>query len=149
MQRVTAIKGEIFPNWDPMGNRFHCALRDAGYLLMDFPRTVFRVQTKYGLFMKYLKNRRKGKENKPEDFVGIETHELRHMLQLFHFMKGPLQRLDLRIFNWMYYVLFVYCMIQFYSLNERKKKMLEDVEVPLSERRKIYTDDYEEDLKPK
>jgi hypothetical protein len=135
--------------WDPLGNKYHGILRDAAYIVYDTPVTLYRVNSKYGLFVKMLRNKRRGITTKPEDLQGLETHEIRHMLQVYQFIRGPFQKLDFRIFNWIYASLAVYSCFQFIRLYARKEKMLESVEMPLSERRKLYTNDYEEDVKPR
>ena len=136
--------------WDPIENRFHQALRDGFFMIVDFPKFVSRTHSSYGALMRYTRQarRNKGRVN-PEDFRDVDTNELRVGLETFASMKGPLQKIDFRWFYWMYFFMIGYSLYTGYTLQGMLDAKLDKTGGSLEERRRMFADDYEEDVRPR
>ena len=141
---------ETLLKWDPIENKFHRSLRDGAYMMIDFPKFVFRSTSSYGALMRYTRQarRNKGKVN-PEDFRDVDTNELRIGLETYAAMKGPLQKIDFRWFYWMYILMIGYSVFTANKLQNMLDEKLDRTGGSLEDRRKMFPDDYEEDVRPK
>lgn len=119
-------------------------------MLVDFPKVVVRSTSTYGALIRYTKQarRNKGKVN-AEDFKDVDINQLRMALELFHQMRGPLQKIDLRWFYWMYLVMIGYCVWATYKCQRMLDERLDRTGGSLEERRRMFSDDYEEDIRPR
>ncbi|EPY23001.1 hypothetical protein STCU_02639 [Strigomonas culicis] len=139
-----------FAHWDPINNKLHCAIRDAGYLVIDIPRFFSYTHSNYGALRRYLRQARinKGKVN-PEDFRDVDTNVLRESLIRHAQWKGPLQKIDFRFFYWMYGVMIFYVLWQGLALQRMRDNKLDKTGSTLEQRRSMYDDDYMEDVRPR
>ncbi|KAG8344327.1 hypothetical protein ERJ75_001645200 [Trypanosoma vivax] len=136
--------------WDPIGNRVHCAMRDAAYLLYDCPKFFVYTHSSYGAMRRYIRQSRihKGKVN-PEDFRDVDTNVLRESLIRFAQWKGPLQKIDFRWFYWMYVLMIGYVLWQGLALQKMLDEKVDRTGASLEVRRSLFDDEYEEDLRPR
>ncbi|KAF8279655.1 hypothetical protein TcG_05763 [Trypanosoma cruzi] len=137
-------------HWDPVGNRVHCAMRDAFFLVIDTPRFFTYTHSSYGAMRRYIRQARinKGKVN-PEDFRDVDTNVLRESLIRYAQWKGPLQKIDFRWFYWMYALMIGYVLWQGLALQKILDEKVERSGVSLEERRRMFDDEYEEDVRPR
>nr|CCD15858.1 unnamed protein product [Trypanosoma congolense IL3000] len=135
--------------WDPIGNKVHCAARDAAFLVIDFPKFFAYTHGAYGAMRRYIRQARinKGKVN-PEDFREVDTNVLRESLIRYAQWKGPLQKIDFRFFYWMYALMIGYVFWQGLKLNKLLEEKVDRTGVSLEVRRTMFDYDYEEDLRP-
>ncbi|CBH18641.1 uncharacterized protein TEOVI_000176100 [Trypanosoma equiperdum] len=147
----TSLQHDVrtFTVWDPIGNKVHCAARDAVYLVMDCPKFFMYTHGAYGAMRRYIRQARinKGKVN-PEDFRDVDTNVLRESLIRYAQWKGPLQKIDFRVFYWMYVLMIGYVFWQGLALNRMLEEKIDRSGVSLDKRRSMFDDDYEEDLRP-
>lgn len=150
LRRINMGELDRMMTWDPIQNKFHQALRDGFYMVIDLPKFVARSTSSYGALMRYTRQarRNKGKVN-PDDFRDVDTNELRVGLETYAAMKGPLQKIDFRWFYWMYFIMISYTIITTYKLQGMMDARLDRTGGSLDERRKLFDDDYEEDVRPR
>lgn len=139
-----------FATWDPTNNKLHCAVRDGAYLLMDFPKFITYTHRNYGAVRRFIRQSRvnKGRIN-PEDFKEVDTNVLRESMIRHGQWKGPLSKVDLRIFYWIYGVMFVYVCWQALELQKMIDAKVDRSGSTLEQRRSLFGDDYEEDVRPR
>ena len=120
---------------------------DTAYLLYDLRRMTAQTHASYGQFQRYIKKGGKTKKLDPNEFRGVDTNQMRQMLDDYSAMKGPIMSFDFRWFYWMYAVMMAYL---FYAgaklFNQQNSKSKGDAQT-LSERREMYDADYEEDVR--
>jgi hypothetical protein len=159
VQRFSSMRAPTIPSaetvqgmliWDPVQNKFHRSIRDGAYMLIDFPKFVWKTSSSYGALIRYTRQarRNKGKVN-PEDFKDVDTNELRIGLETFAAMKGPLQKIDFRWFYWMYLIMITYSCYTAWTLQKKLDAKLDRSGGSLEERRKMFANDYEEDVRPR
>ncbi|KPA84845.1 putative mitochondrial hypothetical protein [Leptomonas pyrrhocoris] len=136
--------------WDPATNKLQCAIRDAGYLVIDLPRFFMYSHSNYGAMQRYIRQSRinKGKIN-PEDFKDVDTNVLRESLIKYAQTKGPLQKIDFRWFYWMYAIMIVYVGWQGMHLQSLLDARVDRMGASLDQRRDMYDDDYLEEVRPR
>lgn len=136
--------------WDPQTNKLQCAIRDAGYLIIDLPRFFMYSHSNYGAMRRYIRQSRinKGKIN-PEDFKDVDTNVLRESLIKYAQAKGPLQKIDFRWFYWMYAVMIFYVGWQGMHLQSLLDARVDRMGASLDQRRDMYDDDYLEEVRPR
>ncbi|ESL10402.1 hypothetical protein TRSC58_01867 [Trypanosoma rangeli SC58] len=137
-------------HWDPVHNRVHCAMRDAFFLVIDTPKFFTYTHSSYGAMRRYIRQARinKGKVN-PEDFRDVDTNVLRESLIRYAQWKGPLQKIDFRWFYWMYALMIAYVLWQGLALQKMLDERVERSGMSLDERRRMFDDEYEEDVRPR
>jgi hypothetical protein len=136
--------------WDPLANKFHMAIRDGFYMIIDSPKFLFRSHSIYATAMRYRRQARlnKGKVN-PDDFKHISIDELREAMVMLDVIKGPLGKIDFRVFNWCYYVAIAYTCYNFWSFMKKDAERTENDGMTLEQRKRMFSSDYEEELRPK
>lgn len=141
--------GSVF-HWDPIHNSLHSAFRDGWYLLIDTPQFFLYTHSNYGAMRRYIRQARinKGKVN-PEDFRDVDTNVLRESLIRFAQWKGPLQKIDFRFFYWMYAMMIAYVFWQGVNLGKLLDAKIDKTGATIEQRRSMFDDDYEEDVRPR
>lgn len=139
-----------FASWDPMSNKLQCAMRDGTFLILDIPKFFKYTNSNYGAMRRYIRQARvnKGRIN-PEDFKDVDTNVLRESMIRHNQFKGPLQKIDFRIFYWIYGVMFVYICWQAYGLQKMLDAKIDKSGSSLEQRRSQFDDDYMEDVRPR
>lgn len=101
----------------------------------------------YGKFHKYIRQAAKGKVN-PKDFKDVDANVMRQLLDDYSRSKGPLMSFDWRWFNWMYVFFITYLAWSYYQMTKQQESIrAASGNSTLSERRRMYDGDYEEDLR--
>lgn len=123
------------------------AFRDAAYMVVDFPFLMKRMTGSYGYFRKYLRQMRKHGRANPEDFKDADLNELRTMVNNYYHMRGPLMKIDMRIFNYMYVIMGIIIVYEAYKIQKGIDNRMDMGGVSWDDRRNAFDDDYEEDIK--
>eukprot|EP00388_Colpodella_angusta_P023943 GDKJ01062140.1.p1 GENE.GDKJ01062140.1~~GDKJ01062140.1.p1 ORF type:complete len:128 (-),score=2.36 GDKJ01062140.1:54-410(-) len=116
-------------------------------MVIDFPFLIRRMTSSYGYFGLYLRQMRKHGRANPEDFKDADLNELRTMVNNHFHIRGPLMKIDMRIFNYIYLVMGAIILYEAYKIQKGIDKKLDMGGVSWDNRRKSYDDDYEEDVK--
>lgn len=123
------------------------AFRDSAYTIIDLPFLVRRVTSSYGYYRKYLRQMRKHGKANPEDFKDADMNELRMMVNDYYHTRGPVMKVDLRIFNWMYLIMGIIVLYEAYFIQKGMDAKIEGGGSSWDRRREEFDDEYEEDVR--
>ena len=131
----------------PQVMRVRNAFRDTAYMAIDFPWIIRRITSSYGYYRKYLRQMRKNGRVNPEDFKDADLNELRLMINTYFHTRGPVMKIDFRIFNYIYFVMIAWVLVEAIQIQQGMDAKMESGNITWDRRRSTYDDDYEEDIR--